>query len=71
MRVLSIDTATEAASCAILEDNKLLGEISFNFGRQHSVILMPMIDKLLSSLHMDIDSIDGFVASKILVPLLV
>lgn len=64
MRVLSIDTATEAASCAILEDNKLLGEISFNFGRQHSVILMPMIDKLLSSLHMDIDSIDGFVASK-------
>ncbi|SCN24966.1 UGMP family protein [Clostridium sp. N3C] len=64
MRVLSIDTATEAASCAILEDNKLLGEINFNFGRQHSVILMPMIDKLLSSLHMDIDSIDGFVSSK-------
>lgn len=64
MRVLSIDTATEAASCAILEDSKLLGEINFNFGKQHSVILMPMIDKLLSSLNMDIDSIDGFVSSK-------
>lgn len=64
MRVLSIDTATEAASCAVLEDNKLLGEINFSFGKQHSVILMPMIDKLLSSLHMDIDSIDGFVSSK-------
>lgn len=64
MRVLSIDTATEAASCAVLEDNKLLGEINFSFGKQHSVILIPMIDKLLSSLHMDIDSIDGFVSSK-------
>ncbi|HCW05685.1 MAG TPA: tRNA (adenosine(37)-N6)-threonylcarbamoyltransferase complex dimerization subunit type 1 TsaB [Clostridium sp.] len=64
MRVLSIDTATDTASCAVIEDNKLLGEINFNFGKQHSVILMPMIHNLLSSLHMDIDSIDGFVSSK-------
>ena len=64
MRVLSIDTATEAASCAVIEDNRLLGEITFNFEKQHSVILMPMIDNLLSSLHMDISSMDGFIASK-------
>lgn len=64
MRVLSIDTATEAASCAVIEDNRLLGEITFNFEKQHSVILMPIIDNLLSSLHMDISSIDGFIASK-------
>ncbi len=64
MRVLCIDTATEAASCAVIEDNKLLGEITFNFGKQHSVILMSTIENLLSSLHMDIASIDGFVSSK-------
>ncbi|WP_163195705.1 tRNA (adenosine(37)-N6)-threonylcarbamoyltransferase complex dimerization subunit type 1 TsaB [Clostridium thermarum] len=64
MRVLSIDTATEAASCAVIEDNKLLGEITFNFEKQHSVILMPMIDNLLGSIHLDISDIDGFVSSK-------
>lgn len=64
MRVLCIDTATESASCAVIEDNKLLGEITFNFAKQHSVILMSIIDNLLSSLHMDISSIDGFVSSK-------
>jgi tRNA threonylcarbamoyl adenosine modification protein YeaZ len=64
MRVLSIDTATEAASCAVIEDNKLLGELTFNFEKQHSVILMPMIDNLLSSIRLDIDDIDGFVSSK-------
>lgn len=30
MIVLSIDSATEAASCAVLENDKLLGEITFN-----------------------------------------
>lgn len=64
MRVLSIDTATEAASCAVIEDSRLLGEITFNFEKQHSVILMPIIDNLLTSLHMDISSIDGFISSK-------
>lgn len=64
MKVLSIDTATESASCAVLEDDKLLGEINFNFGKAHSVILMSMVDYLLSSVHIDISEIDGFVASK-------
>ncbi|MDP4091329.1 MAG: tRNA (adenosine(37)-N6)-threonylcarbamoyltransferase complex dimerization subunit type 1 TsaB [Bacillota bacterium] len=64
MRVLSIDTATEAASCAVIEDERLLGEITFNFEKQHSVILMTSVDSLLSSLHIDISSIDGFVSSK-------
>lgn len=64
MRVLSIDTATESASCAVLEDDKLLGEINFNFGKAHSVILMSMIDTLLTSIHVDISEIDGFISSK-------
>ncbi|MDT8715563.1 tRNA (adenosine(37)-N6)-threonylcarbamoyltransferase complex dimerization subunit type 1 TsaB [Clostridium sp. 19966] len=64
MRVLSIDTATESASCAVLEDDKLLGEINFNFGKAHSVILMSMIDTLLTSIHVDISEIDGFISSR-------
>lgn len=64
MKVLSLDSSTEAASIAVIEENKLLGEITFNFEKQHSVILMSMIDNLLSNLHMTIDSLDGFVVSK-------
>lgn len=64
MIVLSIDSSTECASCAVLEDNKLLGEINFNNKKQHSVILMPMVDSLLKNLQLNISEIDGFVISK-------
>lgn len=63
MRILSLDTATQAATCAVLEDDTLLGEIVFNYEKQHSIILLPMIDQLLKSLKLDIKSIDGFVVS--------
>ncbi|MDF2503504.1 tRNA (adenosine(37)-N6)-threonylcarbamoyltransferase complex dimerization subunit type 1 TsaB [Clostridium sp.] len=64
MRVLSIDSATEAATCAVIEDEKLLGEITFNYKKQHSVILMTIIDNLLKNINADINTIDGFVVSK-------
>lgn len=64
MKILSLDSATESASCALLDDEKLLGEITFNYKKQHSVITMPMIDSLLKNTGTNIDSIDGFVVSK-------
>lgn len=64
MRVLSIDTATESASVAVIEENKLLCEININHKLQHSVILMEEIDKALSYLKMSLDDIDGYVLSK-------
>ncbi|WP_097026791.1 tRNA (adenosine(37)-N6)-threonylcarbamoyltransferase complex dimerization subunit type 1 TsaB [Clostridium peptidivorans] len=64
MKILSLDTATESATCAILDDEKLLGEITFNYKKQHSVITMPMIECLLKNLHLSIKDIDGFVVSK-------
>jgi tRNA threonylcarbamoyl adenosine modification protein YeaZ len=63
MRVLSVDSSTATASCAVIEEGKLLGEVSFNDKKQHSVILMPQIDYLLKNLNLDIDDIDGFVVS--------
>lgn len=64
MKILSIDSATECASLAVIDENKLLGEISLNHKKQHSVILMPMVDSLLKSLELNIKDIDGFVISK-------
>lgn len=64
MIVLSIDSATECASCAVISSEKLLGEINLNGKKQHSIILMPMIDELLKSLKLSLEDIDGFVISK-------
>lgn len=64
MKILSIDSATEAASCAVIEDEKLLGEITFNYKKQHSVILMTIIDNLLKNTNTDMNMLDGFVVSK-------
>ena len=36
MKILSIDSATAAATCAILDDDNVLGEITFNYKKQHS-----------------------------------
>lgn len=64
MKILGIDTATEAATCAVMEDDRLLGEIVFNYKKQHSVILMEMIDSLLKNLKLDISELDGFAVSE-------
>jgi tRNA threonylcarbamoyladenosine biosynthesis protein TsaB len=64
MIVLSIDSSTESASCAVLSSEKLLGEISLNNKKQHSVVLMPLVDNLLKGLQLSIKDIDGFVVSK-------
>jgi tRNA threonylcarbamoyladenosine biosynthesis protein TsaB len=64
MKILSLDSATESATCAILDDNRILGEITFNYKKQHSLVLMPMIDELFKNTGMNISDIDGFVASK-------
>lgn len=64
MIVLSIDSATESATCAVLENEKMLGEITFSNKKQHSIVLMPIVDRLLKGLHLNINDIDGFVVSK-------
>ncbi len=64
MKILSVDSATESATCAILEDNNVLGEITFNYKKQHSLILMPIIHELFKNIDMNISDIDAFVISK-------
>lgn len=64
MIVLSIDSATDAATAAVVSDDQILGEMNFANKKQHSVLIMPMIDGLLKSLDLTINDIDGFVISK-------
>lgn len=64
MKVLSIDSSSKVATAAILEDNILLGEYVLNNKKEHSVILLPMIENLLKDCNLSIDDIDGYVVSK-------
>lgn len=59
MRVLALDTSSIVASVAVVDEEKLIGEITLNYKKQHSTILLPLIDRLLSSLDMDIKDVDG------------
>ncbi len=45
---LSIDTASEIASVALSRDGELVAEISWRCRRNHTVELLPTIDRLLS-----------------------
>lgn len=63
MRILGIETSGSAASCAILNDEKLEGEIYLNHKLQHSVILFPMIQKLLDEVEICMDDVDAVAVS--------
>ncbi|HEY5562934.1 MAG TPA: tRNA (adenosine(37)-N6)-threonylcarbamoyltransferase complex dimerization subunit type 1 TsaB [Clostridiaceae bacterium] len=63
MKILALDTATEIASCAIIQEDKILGEINISFKNQHSVVLLPLINYLLESLNLTINDMDGYVVA--------
>ena len=52
MKILSIDTSSNNCSIAVVNEKAMLGEISINYNLQHSVLLMPLIEELLSRLDM-------------------
>ncbi|MBE6051544.1 MAG: tRNA (adenosine(37)-N6)-threonylcarbamoyltransferase complex dimerization subunit type 1 TsaB [Clostridium sp.] len=64
MIVLSTDSSSKVATVALLKDDTLLGEYVLNEKREHSVLLMPMIENLLKESNLTIDDVDGFVVSK-------
>lgn len=60
MKVLAIDTSTMTATCAVLDDGKLIGEYSLDQELSHSENLVPIIKEVLDSLHLGIRDIDLF-----------
>lgn len=64
MLILSVDSSSSTATCALVKDDEILGEINLNNKKQHSVILMDLIDKILKEYDIDINSLDGFVISR-------
>ena len=47
MKILAIESSAKAASVAIVEDGRILGETFLNCGLTHSVTIMPSVEWLL------------------------
>lgn len=64
MKVLGLDTSTLTTSIAVLEDEKILGEISLMGDMSHSERLTPMIKELMEDLNLNIADIDLYGVAK-------
>lgn len=58
MKILSADSSAIAASVALSEENKLIGEFFINTSLTHSQTLMPLINQLLKSTNTKIEDIN-------------
>lgn len=64
MKVLSIETASNNCSVAILEDTKIIKEMSICDENTHSQKLMPLIDAILKECKLTLSNIDLFASDK-------
>ncbi|OPJ56031.1 tRNA (adenosine(37)-N6)-threonylcarbamoyltransferase complex dimerization subunit type 1 TsaB [Alkalithermobacter paradoxus] len=58
MKILGIDTSSQVATVAIMDEDKLIAEYTINYKKNHSENLMPMISEIFRSCDMKVDDID-------------
>ena len=64
MNILAIDTSNQVLGIAVLKDDQIVGEIVTNLAKNHSVRLMPAIDRLMKDIDMTPDQLDKIVVAK-------
>ena len=64
MKVLAIDTSNHPMSVALVEDDQLLATTTLNMVRNHSIYLMPTIDRLFSLVKWQPADIDRIVVAQ-------
>lgn len=63
MRILAIDSSATAASAALVEDGKVLGEFYINTKLMHSQTLLPMVGDVLKCTRSGLSEVDCFAVS--------
>ena len=63
MKILALDSTATAASVALCEDDRLLGEYTIQNGNTHSETLLPMVESLLGFFGLTVGEIDLFAVS--------
>jgi len=64
MNILAIDTSNQTMGVAILKENQISGEIVTNIKKNHSVRLMPAIDKLMNEISLTPEELNKIVVAK-------
>lgn len=64
MKILSIDTASDLCTVAVLEDKNCIKEIVVDDARNHSEKIMPVIEQALSETNLNLKDINLFVCDK-------
>jgi tRNA threonylcarbamoyladenosine biosynthesis protein TsaB len=62
MRVLAIDTATEACSVALLSGDELIGRYQ-ELGKSHAQLILGMVDAVLAEAEVSLSLLDGVAVS--------
>jgi len=63
MRVLAVDTTTPSGSVALLDEERVLGEVGIESPATHSTRLLRSVDLLLTAHGLDMAGLDGFAVS--------
>jgi tRNA threonylcarbamoyladenosine biosynthesis protein TsaB len=63
MKILGIETATKAASVALIDETRLIAEYRLSLEQQHSEKLLPMIDILLKETQLSLSDISAIAVS--------
>jgi tRNA threonylcarbamoyl adenosine modification protein YeaZ len=62
--LLAIDTSTDSASLALVQDSQVLAEATWRCGQNHSVELLPRLASLLNEAKVELQSIDCVMVAK-------
>lgn len=60
MNILSVDSSSQAATAAVLCDGEILCEYTQNQNKTQSVKMLPMIERMLSDVGLELSDIDVF-----------
>lgn len=63
MKILAMDTSSQAASCALLEDERPLGIFYIDAKLTHSQTILPMVEDMLKACQQSLNQVDLFVVS--------
>jgi len=61
---LAIDTSTDTASVALVQDSEVLAELTWRSGQNHSVELLPNLAHLLSQAKLNLQSASGIIVAR-------
>ncbi len=62
--LLAIDTSTNTASLALVQDSQVLAELTWHCGQNHTIELLPQLVHLLNQTKLSLQSLNGVIVAR-------